>query len=269
MKTKVISIINYKGGVGKSLVTYNLGACLTKLYKNVLLIDFDGQGNLSTFTRTENGMKERNIVTMLESVLAGDKDSFPYNDPIENVFNSPPSLDIITCNIRKESFFIRALSEISRETILKRYIDKLKENYSYDYILIDNAPSVGLDFQNSLTASDEYIIVTEPEIGSVEGIYLIDNLIGQVKSCLNPSLKQCGIVINKVENKTNLHKEIKSMIENLNDEDTYIFKTYIPKSIIAGESEYEGKPIGIHSPNSKIAVAFDNLAKEFLKRELQ
>lgn len=259
---KVISIINYKGGVGKTTVTFNLGAELAKAGKNTLLIDFDGQGNLTKFVgvEKEEAIKE-NIVDVLSEITGGEKVT---SNPI---FKVASNLDIITCDIRKENWSIRALSALSRETILKRYIDLLKDIYDYDYILIDNAPSVGLDFQNSLVASDEYLIITEPEIASSDGIYTINNVIEQIRNCFNSKLKATGVVINKVQERTNFHKLMNEVIKVSWGDDVYIFKTVIPKAIAIPESEFESLSVGEYAPKSKAAIAFSNLAKELLDEQ--
>ncbi len=261
METKVISIINYKGGVGKSTVTYNLGAELVNLGKQVLLIDFDGQGNLTKFTGVENEERiSANIVTMLNEIITGQLDT---KDPIYAVKDN---LDIIACDIQKESWSIRALSELARETILKRYIEIIKERYNYDYILIDNAPSVNLDFQNALVASDEYLIVTEAEIASSDGIFTINSVINQIKSCFNKELKASGVVINKVQENTNFHKIMNEIINTSFGEGTYIFKTFIPKSIAVPESEFEMMPLSDYNYKNKAAIAFRKLAEEFVNK---
>ena len=132
---KVISIINYKGGVGKTTVTFNLGAELAKAGKNTLLIDFDGQGNLTKFAgiEKETAIKE-NIVDVLNSIMANQE---LQNDPIHRVKDN---LDIITCDIRKEYWSMNAMSAMGREKLLKKYILTLREKHNYDYVLIDNAP---------------------------------------------------------------------------------------------------------------------------------
>lgn len=259
---KVISIINYKGGVGKSTVTFNLGAELAAKNKKVLLIDFDGQGNLTKFSGIEENVKiKANIVDMLSSVIA------KTNLEADPIYSITDNLDIIACDIRKENWSIRALSELARETILKRYLYGLKERCDYDYILIDNAPSVNLDFQNALVASDEYLIITEPEIASSDGIYTINNIIKDIKNCFNKDLKATGVVINKIQERTNFHKLMEEVIKEVWGSDVYIFKTVIPKAIAIPESEFESMPIGKYAPKSKAACAFSSLAEELLTKE--
>lgn len=258
MEVKVISIINYKGGVGKTTVVFNLGAELAMLGKKVLLIDFDGQGNLSKFSGVK--ASEENIITMLNEVIKGEEE---FDDPIHNISEN---LDIITCDIKKESWSIRALSELAREMILNKYINTLKAKYDYDYILIDNAPSVNLDFQNSLVASDYYLIVTEPETGSSDGIYTVNSVIRQIKECFNKELEPAGVVINKVQERTTLHRLMNDVIKKSWGEDIYFFNTVIPNSIVAPESEFLAKSIGSYNRNSKIGLAFKALAVEVLKR---
>lgn len=258
---KVISIINYKGGVGKTTVTFNLGAELAKAGKNTLLIDFDGQGNLTKFAgiEKETAIKE-NIVDVLNSIMANQE---IINDPI---FKVKDNLDIITCDIRKEYWSMNAMSAMGREKLLKKYILTLKEKHNYDYILIDNAPSVNLDFQNALVASDEYLIITEPEVASSDGIFTINKVIEQIKNEFNKDLKAAGVIINKVQEKTNFHKLMNEVIKVSWGEDVYIFNTLIPKAIAIPESEFESLSIGDYSPKSKAAIAFKKLSEELLSK---
>ena len=252
---KVISIINYKGGVGKTTVTFNLGTELAKAGKNTLIIDFDGQGNLTKFAgiEKETAIKE-NIVDVLNSIMANQE---LLNDPIYKVRDN---LDIITCDIRKEYWSMNAMSAMGREKLLKKYILTLKEKHNYDYILIDNAPSVNLDFQNALVASDEYLIITEPEVASSDGIFTINKVIEQI------NLKAAGVIINKVQEKTNFHKLMNEVIKVSWGEDVYIFNTLIPKAIAIPESEFESLSIGDYSPKSKAAIAFKKLSEELLSK---
>lgn len=261
-KGKVISVINFKGGVGKSTITFNLGAELSEKGYKVLLVDFDGQGNLTKFTGIEDGdsVGKDNIITALNEVMLGNP---VMVDPIYSVSEF---LEIMPCDIRKEDWINRSLSVLARETLLKRYLDQLKERKDYDYILIDNAPSINLDFQNSLVASDSYIVVTEAEVASADGIQTIYNIIRQVETYFNPELKATGIVINKVENRTNLHNLMSGFIKDAWGDNMHVFNTTIPKSIIAGESALVCTPICKHNPSSKIGEAFKNLAEEFIER---
>lgn len=260
-KTKIISVINFKGGVGKSTITYNLASELAEDNKKILMIDFDGQGNLTKFSGIEkNGKCEDNIISALNKIILGEDIK---NHPI---YPLTDNLCIIPCDIRKENWSNRALSCLARETLLKRYLEIIKKEYDYDYILIDNAPSVNLDFQNSLVASDKYLIVTEPELASTDGIETIFNIICQIKKYLNPELSPAGIIINKTQVNTNLHSLMEGVIRKAWGDNIYVFKTYIPKSIVAGESELLARSINEHNKNSKIAIAFRDLSKEFIEK---
>lgn len=261
MNTNVISVINFKGGVGKSTVTLNLSYELSKKGFNVLMIDFDGQGNLTRFSGIDKDKVDGNIITMLDEVM---KRNYDVKHPIYSINDR---LDIITCNIAKDIWEARALSEISRESILKRYLQLIKKNFSYDFIFIDNAPAVNLGFQNSLVASDYYLMVTEPEIASTDGLSTVFDIICQIKE-INKKLEPAGIVINKQEKRTNLHNIMENVIRSawMNKKDMYVFNTYIPKSIVAGESEFLHKPISMHASASKIAGAYISLADEFLSK---
>ena len=267
MNTQVISIINFKGGVGKSTITFNLGAELAQKGYAVLLIDFDGQGNLSKFAGIEKiyDGTEFNIVSKLNEIVIGD---ISDNDPIYKLcFDGKLELDIIPCNIIKEEWMNRALSEMARETILKRYIDVIKDKYNYDYILIDNAPSINLDFQNALVASDKYLVVTQAESASMDGMDTIFNIIQQIKTYFNPELRSAGIVINQIEERTNVHAMMREFIKDRWQE-FYIFDVAIPKSIVVAESELLNKPVCVYKPLSKVGIAFSSFAAELEKIDI-
>ena len=260
---KVISVINFKGGVGKTTVTFNLGAELARRGEKVLLIDFDGQGNLSQLAGVEN--YDKTIITALYDVMNGEADKICDN-LISSVLDG---LDIIPCNIEKEKWLNEALTSLSRETIFRRFIDKTGIKNKYDYILIDNAPSINLDFQNSLVASDEYLIVTEAEIASTGGIKTVYGIIKQIRDYFNLGLKPCGIIINKAMVNTNLHIAVSGFIHNLWEDDIYIFKQVIPRTVTMGELSLYNLPICVYKPNSKQAEVFSNIIDEMLNQEAE
>ncbi len=259
--TKIISVVNFKGGVGKSTITYNLGAELNRLGYSVLLIDFDGQGTLTKFTGIEKEHEvSANLITILKKTIS--------NEEINEapIYEITPGFDIIPCDISKEGWSNSALSVLARETILKRAIRSINVIGKYDYVLIDNAPSINLDLQNSLVASDYYLLVTEPESASTDGTNTVFSIIAEIKRIFNLDLNIAGIVINKVDMRTNLHFGIVDVIKRLWGDENYIFNNYIPKSIVAPESQYMHIPICDHEPKSKIADAFRGLTMEFVER---
>ena len=263
-QTKVIAVTNYKGGVGKSTVTINLGYELENLGFKVLMIDFDGQKNITTYSGMKSHSQENNIITALDDV---DKDfDSSYPDPILKVGKN---LDIITCDVRKNAWKDRIASAISKDTIMKRYVDTLRVKYDYDYILIDTAPSAEADLINVLAAADKYLIVTEAETGSVDAITTLVDIITQVKKLLNPNLEAAGILINKFEKKTTLHKLLLEVIQEVWENKIYIFYTVIPKSIAVGESQYLSISLSEHNNNNIAAAAFKEFTKEFVERTNQ
>lgn len=260
-EAKVIAVTNYKGGVGKSTVTINLGYELENLGFKVLMIDFDGQKNITTYSGMKSHSQENNIITALDDV---DKDfDLSYPDPILKVGEN---LDIITCDVRKNAWKDRIASAISKDTIMKRYVDTLRVKYDYDYILIDTAPSAEADLINVLAAADRYLIVTEAETGSVDAITTLVDIIMQVKKLLNPNLEAAGILINKFEKKTTLHRLLIEVIQEVWDNRIYIFNTVIPKSIAVGESQYLSISLTEHNNNNIAAAAFKEFTKEFVER---
>lgn len=258
-KCQVISIVNFKGGVGKSTVTFNLGYELSQNGYKVLLVDFDAQGNLTRFSNVlETGTDiNSDIIEVLNVIMQG---GVPTADPIYTV-NS--NIDIIPCTVMKEKWMIDIQTVMVRETILKRYLDLVKDKYDYDFILIDNAPSINIDLQNSLSASDYFLIVAEPDMASLDGTNAVINAIRQINLYINKDLRPLGIVLNKYESRTSLHSIMPSAFGGVGD-NYYLFNVRLPKSIDAPSSEAMGMAISEYAKGSKLSEAYKEFSQEFL-----
>lgn len=248
---KVISVANQKGGVGKTTTTINLSTFLAKKGKTVLLIDADPQGNASSGLGTD-----REVEFSTYDILVGDT---PMQDAL--VKSSVKNLYICPSNISLAGAEVELVSMMSREQRLKEKLDEIKE--SFDYILIDCPPSLGLITLNSFTASDSVLIPVQCEYYALEGLGQLMNTIDLVKRHLNKSLEIEGALLTMFDIRTNLSnqvvKEVKRYFENK------VYKTVIPRNVKLSEAPSYGMPITIYDPRSKGAKSYEKFAKEFLK----
>lgn len=260
-ETKTISIINYKGGTGKTTVTFNFARELTKRGYKVLLIDLDGQGNLTKFANVANNNDidtiEETISTSMLNVIRNEE----LNIPIYKTYID--ALDIIPCNIKMADTKAEITMALARETILKRVVDKIKVLNFYDYILIDNAPSIEIDFINSLASSDELIIISSPDTFSAEGISNLLKKYILIKNHFNKSLNIAGILINNADLRTNFTKDMIKVITN-HFKDIKVFSTVISSSIKIKEATAMNKAICDYDKENKVAQAFSFFTEEYL-----
>ena len=260
-KTKTISIINYKGGTGKTTVTFNFARELTKRGYKVLLIDLDGQGNLTKLANIANNNDidtlQETISTSMLNIIRNEEVKIPlYKTYIDE-------LDIIPCNIQMADTKAEITMALSRETILKRVINKIKALEFYDYILIDNAPSIEIDFINSLVGSDELVIISSSDTFSAEGIYNLLKKYMLIKNHFNEKLKISGILINNADLRTNFTKDMIKIITN-HFKDINVFSNIIPASIKVKEATAMNKAIYDYDKDNKVSIAFSSFTDEYL-----
>lgn len=260
---KVISLVNHKGGVGKTTITMNFGAELAERGKKVLLIDLDSQGNLTKATGIKIRKELGNVYTVaggLMKIMKGE--DFKAEDYIyQSKINK--NLDVIACCIDMADTKIALNIAMARETMLKLFIDKIKEVKEYDYILIDNAPSIEVDFQNSLVASDEVLIITEADEFSTDGMESLLKQLAKIKSFFNPKLKVSGILINKADFRTNLCKDMVIAIRELFGK-LRVFNTIIPASVKLKESQIMKVSIKTYDKENPVAKAISYFTDEYL-----
>ena len=259
-KTQTIAVVNYKGGTGKTTTALNFGAELAEKGYKVLLIDFDGQGNLTKAATGEKNVDriKETITTSLNQIMKGNKVTLPITKTYKE------NLDIIPCNVTMADTKVGLILAMARETILKRTLEDVKNKGDYDYILIDNAPSVEIDFINSLVAADEVLIVSSPDTFSCEGIQNLLVKYLSVKKYFNHDLEISGILINNVDMRNNFTKDMIKVIKKY-FEDLKIFKTHIPRSIRVNESQAESRAVGDYEKKNKVAKAFTDFTNEYLE----
>lgn len=255
IKCKVIAITNQKGGVGKTTTTLNLGVGLSKQGKSVLLIDADPQASL---TVSLGLTKPDELNVTLANVLQRVVEDMDY-DLNMGIIHHKEGVDFIPSNIELASFETGLVNIMSRELVLKTYLQDIKDKY--DYVIIDCMPSLGMMTINSLVAADSVIIPSQPNFLSVKGLGLLMKTIGNVKRKINPRLNVEGILLTMVDNRTN---NAKSIIGSLRETgaNLKVFNTEIPHSVRAAESSQSGKSIFSHDPKGRVAVAYKNFAKE-------
>ena len=247
--SKVISISNHKGGVGKTTSTINIGAGLSRLEKRVLLIDLDPQANLSQSLGIT--YPERNIYGSIRGEYS--------LHPIQIV----KGLDIIPSTLDLSGAEIELSGEAGREFILRELIDPIRA--SYDYILIDSPPSLGLLTINAFTASDEILIPLQAQYLALQGLTKLMEVIDKIKKRLNKDIILGGVFITQYDSRKVLNKDVASTIEDHFKRD--VFNTRIRDNIALAEAPAQGLDIFRYQPKSYGAEDYLSLCKEILKKK--
>ncbi len=255
---KVIVLCNQKGGVGKTTTCANLGIGLAMQGERVLLVDADAQGSL---TLSLGYKRPDELPVSLADVMQSVIDDKPIPDGY-GILHHNEGVDLMPSNIDLSGMDVRLINTMSRESVLKTYLDEVK--IKYDYVLIDCMPSLGMMTINALTAADSAIIPSQPHFLSVKGLELLLSSISKVKKQINPKLKIDGILMTMVNNRTNFTKEIIAIMRGQYGENIKVFDTEIPHSVRAVETSAEGKSIYAHDKSGKVALAYERLTKEVL-----
>lgn len=245
--SKVISLSNHKGGVGKTTSTINIGAGLNKLKKKVLLIDLDPQANLS---------QSLGIMEPERTIYGALKGEYEL-EPLETI----PGLDLIPSTLDLSGAEVELSGEAGREYILKELIDPLRG--SYDYILIDSPPSLGLLTINAFTASDEVYIPLQAQYLALQGLTKLIEVIDKIKRRLNKELNLGGVFITQYDRRKVLNRDVVETIKSHYKEK--LFKTAIRDNIALAEAPTQGLDIFRYNPKSYGAEDYLSLCKEITK----
>ena len=259
MMGKIISLVNQKGGVGKTTTSINLAASLGLLGKKILLVDLDPQGNSTTGVGVDKGDLNASIYEALNGSV----------EPKQAIKHTKfKNLDLIPSTITLAGIEVEFLDKAKedpsfiRSAQLKKILSEIRDNY--DYILIDCPPSLTLLTLNALTASDSVLIPVQCEFFALEGIMQLLNTIKQARKNLNPTLDIEGVVLTMLDSRTNLGLEVVENVRGFFREKVY--DTIIPRLIRLTEAPSHGKPIADYDPSSRGTEAYINLAKEVIAR---
>ncbi|MCL2427590.1 MAG: ParA family protein [Oscillospiraceae bacterium] len=253
---KIYSIVNQKGGTGKSATSTNLGIGLARMGKKVLIIDLDSQASQTVSLGWKMPDELPVTIATLLSKTIGNRTI----EPKEGILHHSEGVDLIPSSIELSSLEMRLMSSISREFQLHKYIANVY--YDYDVIVLDCPPTLGLMTVNALAASDSVIIPVQPEYLSVVGMTQLFDTIGQVQEHINPSLKIEGVLITLANMRTNLAKNTVAIIQEAYGGSVRIFPHPIPYSTKVKEASAAGKSIFEYDKNSNAAYAYEQLAKE-------
>ncbi len=250
---KTIVIANQKGGVGKTTTAINLAACLGVLEKKVLLVDADPQANSTSGV----GYDPREIKSGLYECLM---DNLSPRDTI--VKTESPNLDLLPAHIDLVGAELELVNQQNREFILKSILEQVKS--SYDYIIIDCAPSLGIVTTNALTAANSIIIPIQCEYFALEGLGKLLNTIKIVQNRLNKQLDIEGLLLTMYDTRLRLSNQVVEEVKTHFQE--MVFNTIIQRNVRLSEAPSFGQTIIMHDANSKGAINYLNLAKELLEK---
>lgn len=252
-QTRIIAIINQKGGVGKSTTAVNLAAALGEQNKKVLLVDFDPQGNSTSGL----GIEKEDLEQCVYDALLNDV-------PVEELIHDTETkkVFVVPATIQLAGAEIELVSAMARETRLKELLAPVKDEF--DFIFIDCPPSLGLLTINALAAADSVLIPIQCEYYALEGVTKLLESMRMVKSRINKDLDTYGVLMTMYDSRTSLSNQVVEEVRNYFGDKT--FKTLIPRTVKLSEAPSFGMPVINYAPNNKGAKAYRELAKEVIRR---
>ena len=251
--TKIISIANQKGGVGKTTTTINLATSLCAINKKVLLVDADPQGNASTGIGISYDARAPNLYDL---IVKRELDVSAIKKTIV------PNLSIISANMNLAASELELTNIEKREYVL---IDILSKAVNFDFILIDCPPALGLLTINSLVASNSVIVPLQSEFFALEGMSSLVKTIQLIKENFNPKLNVEGILLTMVDKRNTLSSLVEKDVREHFGE--IVYKTTIPRNIKVSEAPSHGKPAIIYDVNCSGSVAYIGLAREIMNKQ--
>ena len=255
--TKIISVVNQKGGVGKTTTVINLATALSAIGQKVLVIDLDPQGNSSTGFGIERKERTKNTYNLLIDDNISIHDC-SYETNIENLYVIPATMDLAGAEID-------LLNIKNKHFALKKKLEKLNQNpIKYDFVFIDCPPSLGMLTINAMCCSNSLIIPMQCEFFAMEGLSHLIKTYKSIKQKLNPSLTIEGLLLTMYDIRNKLTTQVENDIRGYLAEKVY--KTVIPRNVKMSEASSHGKPVIVYDINCAGSMAYINLAKEVIKQ---
>ena len=258
-KGTVTAVVNQKGGTGKTSTCENLGIGLAMEGKKVLLVDTDPQASLTISLGYP-------VPDRISPTLSDLMKKIVSDQPIESgegILHHPEGVDLVPANIELAGMEVSLVNVMSRESVLKQYLDSVKKEY--DFILLDCMPSLGMLTINALAAADNVLIPVQVQYLPAKGLEQLLQTVNKVKRQINPKLRIEGILLTMVDSRTNYAKDISALIRENYGGKLKVYQTDIPRSVRAEEISAEGKSIFRHDPKGKVAEAYRVLTKEVLQ----
>jgi chromosome partitioning protein len=251
--SKVISITNQKGGVGKTTTAVNLGAYLADLGKRVLILDFDPQGNAGSGL----GVDITDIENTVYEVLLGDStyEETVIETKVKNLFLLPSNIDL-------SGLEVDLRDNPDKDYVLKKFLKTIEHNF--DYVLIDCPPSLGALTINALVASSSVLIPLQCEYFALEGLTQLLRIVNLVQKKLNTELALEGILLTMYDSRTNLASQVVSDVRT--HFSGKVFEVIIPRNVKLSEAPSFGEPIGVYDPDSTGALAYKKMARELIEK---
>ena len=256
---KIIALVNQKGGVGKTTSSINLAASLGELNKRVLLVDLDPQGNSTTGVGINKSDYSKSMYELLKDDATLKEVIIKTN--FKNLYVIPATINLAGIDFELMEIQSRNSSFI-KGSQLKKHLEEIKD--TFDYIIIDCPPSLGILTTNALTAADSVIIPVQCEFFALEGIMQLLNTIAMAQKNLNPTLDIEGVLLTMLDSRTNLGLEVVEEVKSYFKERVY--DTIIPRLVRLSEAPSHGKPILAYDAQSRGTEAYLNLAKEVIER---